>query len=1220
MRCHECKSTQHFVQQCPYKKVEDAKMTVHLTLIAGSASKDQEVLLVESLARGILDSACTKTVAGRTWTEEFLSLLSEDERTMALKSKKTGSSLYRFGDGQETRSKHEITVPMTICGKRIQIVVDVVENDIPLLISRPTMTQLGMVLNTADHTVTVAGEKFNLEFNRSGHYIIPVCDWMNQDCNIVLHLDRLRDSTSTEKANKAKKLHRQFAHASKERLIQLLKTGGCDDKEFLQAIEKCCDTCEFCQKYRRPKPKPIVGLPKADRFNQVVAMDLKEVEKGKKWILHLVDIATSYTAAVIIDTKKKEIVVDRIFKIWLAYFGAPKRFHSDCGGEFANHVFHEMNETMGIETSTTPGESPFSNGKVERGNAMLYETMRKTVEDAKCSMETALAWAVCAKNSLQNSSGYSPNQLVFGQNVRLPSLEIDAPPALNPATNSDLVRENLNALHKARENFVKSESSDRIRRALKYNVRTYAEIDFQPGEKVYYKRRKTKGWKGPAKVLGKETNFVLIRHGSVYYRCHPCQLMKTIDDKQSAKVPDDEPQDTTKKQSVNKQARFSMEAPVLHGDSSSDEEIQTESTIPSITIDEGDTSTSVQPEETETADPVAAGDENDGQERTDDVATTAEEEEESAIAGEEEGTLDRDDGAEPLQHADVQPTRNTVVQYCLKDQSITKAKVLSTQPKKIGKWKDWVNVQVVGKNESSSVNWKDVLWWREARKAENVLVLTPIDHYSQEIVDAKEKEYQNLLEHDVFEVVDDEGQSTISTKWIFHDKTDDKGDKLVKGRLVARGFEERLVDKKIDSPTCSRQSLRLELIAASSMDWEIHSMDISAAFLQGNQLKRPVFVRPPAELHEEGTIWKLKRCLYGLSDAPREWYDRVSAEMKNLGGKISLYDKSVFMWHDESAGLQGLITIHVDDFEYCGTAQWHKDVINKLCDMFKISKRQTGSFKYVGLNIEQNGEEIFVDQQSYIDELTEISIDSNRRKQLDDQLTEEEKKTLRSVCGQLLWATSQTRPDAAFQSCHVSNYGAEATVRSLIEANRTIRKLKNDSMKLSFPGLGDPSSMKIVTYGDGSHASLPSGASQGASITFITGNGRAAPVAWKSKKLDRVTKSPLASEIMAAADAADSGFLVASIVHEIFGLKKLPNIELRTDSKSLKEHLETKKVIQDPRLRVDTARLREMTEIGEVEVSWVPTKMMLADALTKRDASAELLRQVLMKGRLPEDL
>ena len=100
---------------------------------------------------------------------------------------------------------------------------------------------------------------------------------------------------------------------------------------------------------------------------------------------------------------------------------------------------------------------------------------------------------------------------------------------MNTATSSDLVRENLNALHKARENFVNSESSDRIRRALRYNVRTYLEVDFQPGQRVYYKCRKDKGWRGPAKVLGKETNFILIRHNSAYFRCHPCQLMKLND-------------------------------------------------------------------------------------------------------------------------------------------------------------------------------------------------------------------------------------------------------------------------------------------------------------------------------------------------------------------------------------------------------------------------------------------------------------------------------------------------------------------------------------------------------------------------------------------------------------------------------------------------------------------------------------------------------------------
>ena len=92
---------------------------------------------------------------------------------------------------------------------------------------------------------------------------------------------------------------------------------------------------------------------------------------------------------------------------------------------------------------------------------------------------------------------------MLGGNVNLPSVESNDLPAQEPSTHSDLVRTNLNALHKSRENFIKAESSDRIKRALKHNIRTYSEVDFLPGEKVYYKRNKVKGWKGPAKVLGK---------------------------------------------------------------------------------------------------------------------------------------------------------------------------------------------------------------------------------------------------------------------------------------------------------------------------------------------------------------------------------------------------------------------------------------------------------------------------------------------------------------------------------------------------------------------------------------------------------------------------------------------------------------------------------------------------------------------------------------------
>ena len=107
-------------------------------------------------------------------------------------------------------------------------------------------------------------------------------------------------------------------------------------------------------------------------------MDLKEFEHNRTWILHIIDSATRYSAACIIKTKKKEVVVSRIFQVWISYFGAPKKFLTDNGGEFANQVLIEMNEKLGVETATTAGESPWSNGIVERHNATLYEAMSKT--------------------------------------------------------------------------------------------------------------------------------------------------------------------------------------------------------------------------------------------------------------------------------------------------------------------------------------------------------------------------------------------------------------------------------------------------------------------------------------------------------------------------------------------------------------------------------------------------------------------------------------------------------------------------------------------------------------------------------------------------------------------------------------------------------------------------------------------------------------------------
>ena len=112
-----------------------------------------------------------------------------------------------------------------------------------------------------------------------------------------------------------------------------------------------------------------------------------------------------------------------------------------------------MNEKLNVETGA---ELPFSNGTVERHNMVLMEAMTKTREDVKCDPETALAWVVSAKNALANHNGYSPNQLVFGFNTNIPNVLTDSAPALEENTISDIIRNNMNDMHTARENMIKA--------------------------------------------------------------------------------------------------------------------------------------------------------------------------------------------------------------------------------------------------------------------------------------------------------------------------------------------------------------------------------------------------------------------------------------------------------------------------------------------------------------------------------------------------------------------------------------------------------------------------------------------------------------------------------------------------------------------------------------------------------------------------------------------
>jgi len=122
----------------------------------------------------------------------------------------------------------------------------------------------------------------------------------------------------------------------------------------------------------------------------------------------------------------------------------------------------------------------------------------------------------------------------------------------------------------------------------------------------------------------------------------------------------------------------------------------------------------------------------------------------------------------------------------------------------------------------------------------------------------------------------------MSLRWVLKAKIID-GSESIKARLCARGFEEDQLFRT-DSPTCSREGVRMALALIASKGWKINSIDVKSAFLQGNNIEREIFVRPPREAQTD-KLWLLNECVYGLADASRYWYLRVRNELTKLGAQ-----------------------------------------------------------------------------------------------------------------------------------------------------------------------------------------------------------------------------------------------------------------------------------------------------------------------------------------------
>ena len=193
--------------------------------------------------------------------------------------------------------------------------------------------------------------------------------------------------------------------------------------------------------------------------------------------------------------------------------------------------------------------------------------------------------------------------------------------------------------------------------------------------------------------------------------------------------------------------------------------------------------------------------------------------------------------------------------------------------------------------------------WSITDPSSNTTLLAS-SHDSSKVTEAKIAEMENWKRNGVYEEVINDGQPTVSVRWVITEKVKD-GNACIKARLVLRGFEEDLDDLPTDSPTCAKDTLRIALSVISMSNRTCNSLDVKAAFLQGDPIDRDVYIKPPKPFFS-GKLWKLKKTVYGLCDAARSWYLRVKHELLNSGMVMSKLDQALFL-HFTNGILSGIV-------------------------------------------------------------------------------------------------------------------------------------------------------------------------------------------------------------------------------------------------------------------------------------------------------------------------
>ena len=492
------------------------------------------------------------------------------------------------------------------------------------------------------------------------------------------------------------------------------------------------------------------------------------------------------------------------------------------------------------------------------------------------------------------------------------------------------------------------------------------------------------------------------------------------------------------------------------------------------------------------------------------------------------------------------------------------------------------------------------------------------NEYNTQWKKATDSEFSALIENGTWELVPPpEDKNIVGSRWVFKVKRKADGSvEKFKARLVAQGYSqtEGIDYNEVFSPVVRNTSIRSLLALANILDWEIHQMDVTTAFLQGDLTDEIYMKQPEGYRSRENPdyVCKLKKSLYGLKQSARCWNSTLdsflkSSGYKQVGADSCLYMKSVKLQNDKINFV--ILSIHVDDILW-----FSNDVImleeEKVAIGNKFKVEDLGEVSHIlGMLIKRDRDSrtLTISQSKYLEgvlkrfnmeECKPVSTPLEPGKQFHELSDNERPANIheyQKIIGCLTYVTTATRPDLAAAVGILSKYMTKPSQEHWKGVKRILRYIKG-TLNFGITFQAKDQTCILTGYSDADWANdTETRRSRSGYVFQING----CTISWCSKKQSCVSRSSTEAEYMALSLATQEAIWLRRLLENI-GVKQKESTVMCEDnqaaiqlSRNPKFHNRTK--------HIDVAFhfVREKVQDKSIHVVYCRTDEMLADILTK---------------------